>query len=79
MCTLFSSCSWEYGPEEMQAFRPNERDILLDGGCPFVNFDLPTLRYADVFPGRVDPLDDPAYRAAVIEARATPDYERFAA
>lgn len=31
------------------------------------------LRYADVFPGRVDPLDDPTYRAQYIASREAGD------
>lgn len=48
----------------------NGREIAADGGRPHVA-DLPTIRYADVFPGRVDPLDDLITRNFYLEFRRT--------
>lgn len=53
---------------------PLGRDILADDGRPHVRFDVRALTYGDVFPGRTDPLSDPAYRAVVIAERATEKY-----
>ena len=53
---------------------PLGRDIIADGGRPHVSFALPTVTYATVFPGRVDPLDNDIARATYLELRAN---ERF--
>lgn len=47
----------------------NSLDIYENGGRPFVNYALPTLTYATVFPGRVNPLDDPATLATYLAFR----------
>ena len=52
----------------------NGRAILADEGRPHVDIDAPTLTYADVFPGRVNPLDNDVYRRAYLELRASEPY-----
>lgn len=48
----------------------NQRAIAEQGGCPHVDPTAPTLTYADVFPGRVNPLDDPVRLRAMLTVRA---------
>jgi hypothetical protein len=49
----------------------NGIEITANGGRAHVEYSRGTLRYADVFPGRVDPMDDATYCASIIALRAT--------